>query len=204
MSLDNLPFNWFDLVIVVVLILGIRRGRKHGMSEELLYLLKWLAIVFVCAYAYKPLGVQIAQSAVFGKLAGYLIAYLGVALLIAAIFALLKKVRGGDKLLSSEVFGRSEFYLGMLAGMVRATCMLVAALALLNARYYNPVEIKADINYQNDVYGTNFFPTLYTVQAQVFDTSLAGPWIKQQLGPLLINPTAPDDKELKQKDFKMP
>ena len=45
MNLDKLPFNWFDFVLVVVLVVGVFRGRKHGMSEELLPLLKWLAIL---------------------------------------------------------------------------------------------------------------------------------------------------------------
>ena len=49
MSLDQLPINLFDLVVIAVLAVGIFRGRKHGMSEELLSLLKWLAILFGCA-----------------------------------------------------------------------------------------------------------------------------------------------------------
>ena len=44
MNLDTLPFNAFDLVLVVVLGLGIYSGRKQGMSGELLPLVKWLAI----------------------------------------------------------------------------------------------------------------------------------------------------------------
>jgi hypothetical protein len=92
----------------------------------------------------------------------------------------------------------------MLGGMVRFSCILIAAIALLNARYYNPVEIKADQKYQNDVYGSNFFPTLYEIQSQVFERSLTGPWIRNQLGFLLIKPTAPEVKEFKQKEFSMP
>jgi uncharacterized membrane protein required for colicin V production len=198
-SLSTLPFNWFDLVIVVVIIVGMQRGRKHGFSEELICLLKWLTIVFACAVMYLPLGTAIAASPAFNILSGYLIAYLGTALVIAALFAVLKSVLGG-KLVGSDVFGRSEFYLGMFAGMIRFTCMLIVALALLGARAYNPAEIRDDVKYQNDVYGSNFFPKLYTVQAQVFDSSLSGPWIKTNLTFLLIKPTAPEKKELKRKD----
>ena len=28
----SMPFNWFDIAILLVLALGVQRGRKHGMS----------------------------------------------------------------------------------------------------------------------------------------------------------------------------
>src|SRR5262249_37366058 len=143
-------------------------------------LLKWLVIITACAFLYQPIGNLIAESPVFGQLSGYLMAYFAIMLIIAMSFAGLKKAMGG-KLLGSDVFGRSEFYLGMIAGMVRYSCMVIAALAFLNARAYSRTEVQADIADQNDLYGSNFFPKLYTVQAQVFDQSLAGPWIRQNL-----------------------
>jgi len=58
--------------------------------------------------------------------------------------------------------------------------------------------------FQDDVYGSNFFPTLHTLQATVFDRSLSGPWIKENLGFLLIKPTEPQNKELHQKEAFIP
>lgn len=203
MNIGSLPFNWFDLVVVVVLLVGVQRGRSRGMSEELMSLLKWLAIVFGCALLYRPVGDMIAATSVFSQLSGYLMAYLGIALIIAAAFALFKKYTG-EKLVGSDVFGRTEFYLGMLAGMLRWSCMLVAVLALLNARDYTPAEVNADVAYQNDVYGSTYFPKLYSVQAQVFKKSLVGPWIKDELSPLLIKPTVPQKRGLKQKMYALP
>jgi uncharacterized membrane protein required for colicin V production len=202
MSLDKMPFNWFDLVVVAVIVVGLHRGRKRGFSEELTVMLKWLCLVVGCALAYQPIGELIANSPVFNKLQGYLIAYTGAALIIAVVFAVFKKAMGG-KLVGSDVFGRSEFYLGMMAGMVRFTCMLVMGLALLNARSYTQAEVKADVKYQNDVYGSTFFPKLYTVQSQVFERSLTGPLIKSNLGFFLIKPTEPEKKELKRKEASM-
>jgi uncharacterized membrane protein required for colicin V production len=197
-----LPFNWFDLVVLAVLVFGLQRGRKRGMSEELTPFLKWLAIVVGCSLAYQPIGLAISGSPTFNELSGYLMAYLGIGLIIAALFALLKKL-AGEKWVSSETFGRTEFYLGMFGGAVRYGCMLIAALALLNARAYSNAEVRADVKYQNDVYGSTFFPKLYSVQDQVFQRSLLGPWIKQNLGFLLIKSTEPEKKELKQKEFNM-
>src|SRR5437879_3901698 len=127
MNLDKLPFNWFDFVLVALLVAGVFRGRKHGMSEELLLLLKWVTILFVCAFTYEPLGKLMAGS--FTPLSCYVIAYIGVGLLLVAGFAGLKRALGG-KLLGSDIFGKSEYYLGMASGLVRFACMLLAGLAL--------------------------------------------------------------------------
>jgi hypothetical protein len=199
-SLDRLPINLFDLVLIVVLIAGLARGRKHGMSEELLGLLEWLAILFGCAVIYEPGGQFIRGfSVMFGRLSCYLLAYVGSALVVLLLFAGIKRAAGG-KLLGSDIFGRSEYYLGMVSGMVRSSCILLAALALLNARHFTPLEVRAMEKFQDDVYGSNFFPTLHTVQATVFDKSLTGPWIKENLGFLLIKPTEPEKREIHRRD----
>jgi uncharacterized membrane protein required for colicin V production len=204
MSLDQLPINLFDLLLVVVLTAGIFRGRKHGMSEELLSMITWLAILFGCAAIYRPGGQILADfTSMFSRLSCYLLAYVGGALLVLLLFAGLKRALDG-KLLGSDIFGRSEYYLGMGAGLVRFSCILLAGLALLNARYFSPTEVRAMQKFQDDVYGSNFFPTLHSMQATVFDQSLTGPWIKENLGFLLIQPTEPENKQLHQKEVVFP
>jgi uncharacterized membrane protein required for colicin V production len=203
MNLDTLPVNAFDLGLVIVLAVGIARGRKHGMSEELLNLIKWLVLLFGCAFIYEPLGRLIAQSSPFSLLASYLMAYAGGALVVFAIFALVKRCLGG-KLVGSDIFGRSEYYLGMGSGLMRFACMLLVGLSVLNARYFSPMEVKAREKAQNEVLGSNFFPGLESAQAEVFEKSLAGPWIKGHLDFLLIKPTQPENKEFHQRDAVLP
>ena len=199
--MDKLPFNFFDFILLAVLVAGVLRGRKHGMSEELLGLFKWLAILIICALAYEPIGKMFVGS--FTLLFCYVMAYLTAGLVVLIVFAGIKRALGG-KLLGSDIFGKAEYYLGMGSGLVRFSCMLLAALALLNARYFSPTEVKAMENFQNDVYGSNFFPTLHTVQSAVFERSLLGPWIKENLSFLLIKPTEPENRQFKQKEFQMP
>ena len=203
MSLDILPINAFDFAVLAILTVGLLRGRKHGMSEELTGLIKWLAIVIVCAFAYEPAGQWFASSSPFSLLASFMIVYLTVALLILGVFALVKD-RIGGKLVGSDIFGRAEYYLGMASGVVRVSCVLIAFLALLNARYFSPVEVRAMEKYQDDLYGSNYFPTWHTAQAVVFERSLSGPWIREHLGFLLIKPTQPEDKQIHQKEANLP
>jgi uncharacterized membrane protein required for colicin V production len=203
-SLDQLPINPFDLVVILVLAAGIFRGRKHGMSEELLSLLKWLAILLGCAVLYQPGAELITQyTSMFSRLTCYLMAYVGGALVIFLVFLGIKRVFSG-KLLGSDIFGRTEYYLGMGSGLVRLSCMLLTALALLNARYFSPTEVRAMEARDIDLYGSDFFPGLHSLQTTVFDRSLTGPWIKENLGFLLIKPTEPENKALHQKELAIP
>lgn len=203
MNLNSLPINAFDVIVIVVLTLGLYRGRKHGMSEELMNVVKWLAVVIGCSLIYEPVGRWMAQSSPFSLLASFMFVYAAAALLILGLFALFKHQLGG-KLVGSDIFGRSEYYLGMGSGVVRFACMLVAALALLNARYFSPGEVQAMERFQNDVYGANYFPTLHTAQEVVFDKSFAGAWVKSNLGFLLIKPTEPENKAYHQKEATLP
>jgi uncharacterized membrane protein required for colicin V production len=200
MSLANLPINVFDFLLLAVLAAGLFSGRQHGMSVELLDLLKWLAVLFGSAAAYEVLGRQLAQATgVFGLLSCYLLAYLGAAMLIFTLFALLKRAVGG-KLLGSDIFGRSEYYLGMVSGMVRYACVLLAALALLNARAFSPRDVRTMRDFQKAQFGTDLFPTLQSLQTAVFQKSCVGPWIHQHLDFLLIKPTEPDSRQYHLRD----
>src|SRR5262245_17164338 len=204
MSLDKLPVGAFDFILVALLTLGVYRGRKHGMSEELLSLAKWLVILFVCAMVYEPVGKFFAQETrVFSLFTCYVLAYVSVALVVLILFAGLKRAIGG-KLIGSDIFGAAEYYLGMGSGFVRFSCMLLAVLALLNARYFSPKVIDDMKKFQDDVYGSNYFPTLQTIQSIVFERSLTGPWIRDHLGFFLIKPTEPENKEIKQKEYQFP
>src|SRR3954447_24096313 len=48
--------NYFDLAVVIWLIVGIFRGRKHGMSQELLPLVQWIAVIVATSFLYLPLA----------------------------------------------------------------------------------------------------------------------------------------------------
>ena len=194
--LGGMPFNWFDIAIILFIGLGISRGRKHGMSQEVILVLKWVGIILVGGLGYAVVGDVISDNTVFTHLSAYLMAYIVIALGITVAFWAITKMAKG-KLVGSDVFGSMEYYLGMIAGLVRYACILIFGLALLNARLYSQKEIKEDLSFQNDVYGSDFFPKLYTVQDDVFKKSFVGPHIHDELGFLLIKGTPPEYKELR-------
>jgi hypothetical protein len=184
----NLPFNWFDIFVLIMLMVGYERGKRRGMSQESLAVTKWVALVMICAIAYEPLGMWFSTATGVGKLTSFLIAYGFVALLVALIFLGLTRTLG-TKLKGSDTFGKAEFYLGIPAGVVRFACIILALLALLNARFYSTAEVKAMAKFQNDNYGSNFFPTLSAIQDDVFRGSFVGSQVNNHLDFLLIKPT---------------
>jgi len=193
--MTGLPFNWIDLAVVAIIAVGVTRGRKRGMSEELLDVLKWVIAIFVCGYLYEPLGGMLSASSPFSTLSCYVAVYAGILMVIALLFGAIKR-RIGAKLVSSDFFGMGEYYLGMVAGGFRYMCIILVALAFLHARYYSPGELQAQAAQQQRDFGSSFFPTFGTFQQSIFQGSFVGSHVQTHLGPFLIASTAPSEKGL--------
>jgi len=198
-AVDKMPFNWFDVALVGILILGLFRGRKHGMSKEFLPLFKWVTLILVCGFFYPMAAELLANTAGLGKVSGFICGYLLLAFAIWILFLVFKRLIG-YRMGENNFFGSGEYYLGMSSGMVRFACMLLAGLALLNAPYYSQADIKAQEAYTKrwfggGVYTGNYFPTVQTAQESIFKKSFIGPYIKDYLGVLLIESTPPETKE---------
>ena len=56
MRAGSFTVGWVDLLVVILLTVGVLRGRKRGMSEELLDVIKWTLIVLVAGLLYEPGG----------------------------------------------------------------------------------------------------------------------------------------------------
>ena len=195
MKTDSFDFSWIDMLIVVVLVFGLVRGRKRGMSEELLDLIKWVLIVFGAAFLYEPAGQFLAQNSVFSLLSCYVAIYSSIALVVVIFFSFVRH-GVGQKLVGSDVFGDAEYYLGMIAGMIRYACITLVILAILNARYFSAEELQTENKFQQDNFGSTYFPTISMLQREVFGHSWTGRAARDYLGILLIRPTAPEDKSL--------
>jgi uncharacterized membrane protein required for colicin V production len=201
-GLEKLAFNWFDVALVLVILFGLWRGRKHGMSKELLPASQWVAIVAAGGFGYAGLGNWLLHAdlvkSVFGKNFTdrtwvFASSYLIIAAVVFTVFVALRR-HYGPKLSGSSAFGGGEYYLGMISGALRTTCMLIAALALLNAPVYTAADIQQRKAYANRWYGGgmkdfsgDFIPSVDELQVSVFKQSLLGPVIKDNLGILLIN-----------------
>jgi len=199
--MSNLPFNLFDILLVVVLVAGLVHGRKHGVSLELPGMIKWVSVLLICAAIYGPAGALMAAAGEFDLLPCYVAAYLASALLMFLLFSILER-RLLPRLMGSDFFGRGEYFWGMGSCMLRYASILLVGLALLNAREFSPLEVKAMEQYQEDNYGSQIFPGLHSLQVAVFERSLVGSFIHDDLGFLLISPTETSQKQPKSEPQK--
>src|SRR2546422_11019099 len=76
MRISGVTISWFDFFIFIVLLLGLLRGRKRGMSEELLDLVQCLAMVALGAILYRPIGDFAANYTHMTVLVAYIASYL--------------------------------------------------------------------------------------------------------------------------------
>ncbi len=195
MRLSNLPISWFDFVVMLIVLVGISRGRKRGMSEELLDVLKWVAILVLASHFYLPIAISLSQASVFSLFFCSIVSYSLIILSVMLFVSFLKR-HLGDKLVGSDVFGGGEYYLGMVGGAIRYVCVILVALAFLNARYYSPEEIQSQTAFQEQYFGDIRFPTICSLQQEVFAHSFTGQVTRDYLSSVLIQSTAPEDKGL--------
>ena len=191
MNLENLPFNWVDLAVLGALIVGAIIGRKKGISEELLPVFQWLAIVVVGALYYEPMGKFLAGYTNMSLLLAYLTVYAGIAVGHVFFFSWVKRLVG-EKLVAGDLFGGLEYYLGVAAGILRAACIVIVAFALLHSPYFSPEQLAADAKMQRDNFGSISFPTVSQLQQAVFQQSATGRCVKKYLNEQLIASTPPN------------
>ena len=198
-SLDtnNLPVNWFDGAIIIVLAFGVFRGRKNGMSKEVIPLIQWIILIITAGLVYPLLAQFYNTTCGFtSKLWSAICAYLTIAIVILIIFSLIKKALQ-PRLTGSNAFGNAEYYLGIPSGIIRYSCIIIFVLALINAKFYTTAEIAATKAYNQKWYGGgiysgDYMPDLHNVQDEIFKKSFSGPYLKDYLGMLLIQ-TGPGD-----------
>lgn len=195
MDLTKIHISWVDLAVVAILCVGLARGRKRGMSEELLDVFKWLIVVVAAGYFYAPIGNAISANSVFSLLTCNLLAYVVIGLLVTLVFAMLRR-SVGRKLIGSDVFGGGEYYLGMMGGMIRYACVIVVVFSMINARHYSAEEIRQTAKFQQDNFGDISFPTLGSIQEEVVRNSLFGHVATRYLDSVILHSTAPQEKGL--------
>lgn len=197
----GLPFNWFDVVVVCLLGFGLFRGRKNGISRELLLLLQWTAIVAAGGLLYARVGDLIGGYTHLDRMWSYIAAYAAMMVLLIIPFAFLRR-KYTEQFAKKDVFKGTEYYLGMLGGMVRYACIVMVALAFLNAPTFTSKDIAEAIatdkkNFGGGEYQGNYFPHLFDIQDQVLNQSACGAFIaRSPLAVLLIHvDTAPPTRQ---------
>jgi uncharacterized membrane protein required for colicin V production len=183
--LASVRVNYFDTFAIIWLIIGLFRGRSRGMSQELLPLLQWIGIVAVGGLFYWPLSVLIRQYTHFEMLWSVIPAYVLIGLGVHLVYLWFKQMLAA-KLVERDLFGRSEFYLGMTAGVARFGCMILAGLALMNSRVATAAELAQTEKFQAAFFSDIRFPTYGEFQQDVLVKSFTGSMVEAHMNSILI------------------
>jgi hypothetical protein len=189
-ALTGLRVNYVDFFVAVWLIIGLSYGRKRGMTQELLPTIQWVAMVVVAGLFYRPLSLLIHQYARFVPLWSNIFAYVLIAFGVHLVYLWIKHLVH-QKLIGTDMFGRSEYYLGMAAGVVHFGCMLIMVCALMNSRIITKAELAKTEKAQGDAFSDIRFPTYGSVQQAVLFQSYSGSFIETNLSPVLIATVTP-------------
>lgn len=181
--------SWFDLIVVVFIAIGLIRGKRRGMSQELLDFLMWVGIVVLGALGYKFIASVIVQKTGLELLWAQVLGYFAIVLVCLIVKSMLERFIQ-DSIIEWNLFGGLEYILGMFAGAIRFLCMLLMVLALLNAKLITDQERQEEIKKQEKELGSVFFPSLGQIQHSVFNESLSGRFVKKQLSWVLIEGVA--------------
>lgn len=201
--------NWFDFVFLAFLVAGILRGKKRGMSQELIDFFIWVGIVVGGGFGYSFIGNFISQKTGLELLWSNVLGYFAIVLFFLILKSILDKIFH-DMLVGSDIFGGLEYPLGMIAGALRFLCMLLLLLALINAKLITDAERLAEIEKQKRELGKTYFPSLGEIQDSIFNHSISGKFIKNNLSWCLIKgvpaksaPQQPDEKTIKNQKQKV-
>jgi uncharacterized membrane protein required for colicin V production len=187
MKTAALPIGVFDFALLIFLVIGFVRGRRRGMSQEMMDLFMWLGMVAGASFGYKELGRLMASKLTMDPVTANMIAYVGCALAVAFIFVVIKNAMK-DKMAGSDLFGRLEYPLGILSGMIRFFCLVLMAMSLLGARLISKAETDAAVAAQVKDLGSQFFPVMGQIQDDVLVKSFTGPYIRKHLSFAFIEP----------------
>lgn len=190
MNFGDYQLGWFDVLVVALIVVGFYRGRKRGMSEEFPLLIQWVVILTGGAFLYKPAGELVSDLTGMGKLFWFVMFYLLWAITVKTIITWIVRAKG-DKVNLADTFGKAEYPLGVVAGMIRFALVIFFSLALLNARLYSNAELTAMAKFQQDNFGNISLPTIGSVQGSIFRESVVGKLIKDNADIMLIEGTRP-------------
>lgn len=190
-------FNWVDGIVLVLVLAGAWLGHRRGFSEGLLPLVKWAMILGIGAAVYHPLGQLLSRVSGMGLAWSRVCVYLGVLVLLLWLFARLRD-RVGERLLAADLFGKADGFLGMVAGGLQYGMAVIAFVATIHAFDLTARWQQLEDQLEEESAERLFWEIAGSLDRECLYTSLLGPWLRQHLPQLLIQPevvAAPPDRE---------
>ena len=187
-----LSLNMFDALILGALGWGIYQGKEEGASSTHVSVVQWMLIGLAGGFMGNLLGsflLMIFGSPYWSQLFGF---FLWI-FMVACFFAYLNS-KGKGEWKDADWFGRTEYPLGILGGLIKYFCIILTIMSILNAKHYTPAMIKADRDWQIEEFGSMLFPSFTMLNNTVFNTSFSGPHLTKVFGWAILPSAKPPVK----------
>lgn len=185
MSLLN--SHWFDLVAVVVLIVGFKTGQHKEALPKLLSAIRWALTLLICLFLYKLPALWLAKKFSMQPdtvaLMLFPLEFLIVFFLVGIVWKRVTNIYS-DK----EPFGKWEHHMTKVAGSLRFLVFLLVAMAWISGRYVTEKDIRDHKTFCKENFGGITYPVLSTINNDMFNGSYTGKFAKDYLGGILMTP----------------
>ncbi len=131
-----MPFNWFDVLLVIVVAMSALAGLRSGLARVAIGLVAPIAGLLFGFWCYRIVGAKLApylSSTALADILGFLIIFFGILIAGSLLAALLSRL--------FRWIGLSWFdhFLGGVAGLLRGILMVAATAAILVAFVPSPL-----------------------------------------------------------------
>ncbi len=131
-----MPFNWFDIVLALIIVLSVIAGLRSGFARVVVGLLATIVGLLLGFWCYRIVAAKLTtlmRTPALADICGFLIIFFGVLIAGALVAALLANL--------FRWIGLSWFdhFLGGVAGFARGILMVAALAAILVAFVPSPV-----------------------------------------------------------------
>jgi uncharacterized membrane protein required for colicin V production len=184
-SLISDSVGLFDVVALLVLVLGYRLGIQRGGNHMLPRFIKWLAVLVAASRGYEFLGLLAHQHLRIDEGLAFIGAYF---LIGAAVFSAMSLFESKleQHIKDSAVFSEIETVGGGVLGIFTFALIMVFSLSLLHGNRTSRSEA-ARINRQNQSeYGEAALPGIASIKYHIFDGTGTGRFLARQFGDLLV------------------
>ncbi len=204
-------FHWFDLVLVLAFGVSMYFYRHSNSVKQILGVLHWLLVFVISAFVYKYPASWLMQSFDMRPDVAALIIYPLIVALFYFLLGVKRKsmARDADKV---EMFGRQEYRVAMFMGALKTVAITLVVIAWVHGRYVTPFELEEYEKFCQENFGSIRWPTLSTVQRDIFSESFSGKAVEKYMKRLMVAavpPTAEQQaatiaKAAKEKEVKLP
>ncbi len=177
--------HWFDLLVVVTLIVGFKIGQRKETLQQLISICHWALTLVICLFLYKLPAIWLAKTL---SMQPDFLALIIFPIEFAIVYFLLnsKRRRIAKSVVEKEPFGHWEHHTTKVAGALRFFTFLFVLMAWISGKSVTEKDISDYKAFCENNFAGIMFPVPATIHHDIFNGSFTGKVAKEYLNGLLM------------------